>query len=95
MEDHSIWPRGGEVVSAKVFVPQRVLCGDLVAFQVAREASSPAHAVKLEHSAEHLAHDLRRQLDPKRAGDAVAGEIAISRLAFHIDRVRGREHVGL
>ena len=95
MEDHRIWPRGGEVVSAEVLVPQRVLCGDLVAFQVAREAFCPAHAVKLEHCAEHLAHDLRRQLASERAGDAVTGEVTIFRLAFHIDSVRVREHVGL
>ena len=45
MEDHRIWPRGGEVVSIEVFVPQRVLRGDLVAFQVARRAWCPADTV--------------------------------------------------
>jgi hypothetical protein len=43
LEDHRTWPRGGERVSAEIFVPQRVLRVDLVAFQAALEALSPAH----------------------------------------------------
>ena len=95
MEDHLIWPRGGKEVRAEVLVPQRVLCGNLVAIQLAHDAWCPAYTVKLEHGAEHLADDFRRQLDSERASDAVAGEVAIVRLAFHIDLVWVREHVGL
>ena len=95
LKDHRIRPRRGEVVRAEVLVPLRLLCGDLVAIQVANGAWRPAHAVELEHGAEHLAHDLRRQLDSERASDAVTGQVAILRLAFHIDRAWVREHVGL
>ena len=95
LEDHSTWPRGGKVVTVEVLVPQRVLCGNLVAFQLAHAARCPAYSIALEHGTEHLGHDLRRQLDSKRTSDAVAGEVAISRLAIYIDRAWVREHVGL
>jgi hypothetical protein len=95
LKDHRIWPRGGAEVNVEVLVPQRVLCGNLIPVQLAHEARCPAYIVTLEHSTEHLAHDLRRQLDPKRTIDAVAGEVEIFRLAIHIHRVWVWEHAGL
>ena len=76
-------------------MPQRVLWGNLVSFQGAREARCPAYTVELEHRPEYLAHDLRRQLDSYRTGHAVSREVAILRLAIHFDCVRFREHVVL
>jgi hypothetical protein len=92
LEDHRTWPRGGERVSAEIFVPQRVLRVDLVAFQAALEALSPAHTTQHGHGAEHLAQDLCRQLGSERASDAVIGEV---RLSAQIDRTWVWEHVWL
>ena len=95
MEDHRIWPRSGKVVSAEVLAPQRVLFRNIEAIQLARETWCPAHIVKLEHGAENLAHDLRRQLNSERTSDAVTNEVTIFRLAFHINLLWLRKHVGL
>ena len=95
MEDHGIWPRGRKEATIEELVPQCVLCSNLVAVQLASKARCPAHSITLEHGTEHLAHNLRRQLDSKRTSDAVASEVAISRLTVHIDRARVREHIGL
>ena len=94
-DDHRVWPRGGKIVSVKVLIPQRVLCRNLVAFQMARVAMCPANTVQLEHGAEHLAHDLRRQVDPEGTSDAITSEVAVFRFAMHIDCVRVRENLGL
>ena len=95
LEDHGIWPRGRKEATIEELVPQCVLCSNLVAVQLASKARCPAHAITFEHGTEHLAHNLRRQLDSKRTSDAVASEVAIPRLTIHIDRARVREHIGL
>lgn len=95
MEEHHIWPRGGKEITIEELVPQSFLGGNLMAFQLARGAWCPAQTVKLKHSAEHLDHDLRRQFDPKRTSNAIASEVAIFRLAFHIHCVWIWENIGL
>lgn len=65
MEDHCIWPRGGEVIRVQVLIPERVLCGNFVMFQVAHETRCLAHTTELKVSMENLAHDLLRYLDSK------------------------------
>lgn len=95
MKDHGIWPRGRKEATIEELVPQRVLCSNLVAVQLASKAMCPAHAITLEHGTEYLAHDLRRQINSKRTSDAVASEVAISRFTIHVDREWVRENVGL
>jgi hypothetical protein len=83
------------VIRTEIFMAERVLLGDLVAFQLARKARSATQSVKLKYGAEHLAHDLRRQLDPEGAGNAISGQVAILVLAIDVDVPWVREHVGL
>ena len=94
LEEHTSWPRSGKVVPIEVLVHQRVLCGNLQASQVAHATRGPVH-VTLEHGTDHLGHDLRCQLNTKRTTNAIVSEVAISRLAIHIDRARVREHARL
>jgi hypothetical protein len=45
LEDHSSRPCSRNVASIKILVPQRVLSGNLVAFQVSRWARCPAYVL--------------------------------------------------
>jgi hypothetical protein len=95
LEGHRVRPRSREVVRAKVLMAERVLLSDLVAFERARRRGPTAYVVELEHSTEHLAHDLRRQLDAERAGDSVTGQVTLLGLAIHVNGRWIREHAGL
>jgi len=74
---------------------KRIHLADLVAFQRARKARPATHAIELEHSPEHLTHDLRRRLNTKRAGNPVASQVAGFGLAIDVDSRWVREYVGL
>jgi hypothetical protein len=95
LKDQGVRPCSREVVRTEIFVAERVLLGDLVAFQSARKARSTTYAVKLKHSTEYLAHDFGRQLDPKGACHSVASQVAVLGLAMDVDSIWVREHMGL
>jgi hypothetical protein len=76
-------------------VAERVFWRDLVTSESARRGGATANAVKLKHSTEYLAHDFRRQLDAKRAGDSVAGQVTSLGFAIHVNGRWVREDIGL
>lgn len=95
LKDHGVRPCSWELVRTEIFVAERVLLSDLVAFQNSRMTRSTTYAVKLENSTEYLAHDFGRQLDPKRACHSVASQVPVLGPAIDVDSPWVREHVGL
>ena len=83
------------MIRTEVFVTERVLLGDLVALQRARETWPATDALKLKYSTQHLAHDLRRQLNTKGTGNAIPSQVPVLRLAIDVHSPWVREHVRL
>jgi hypothetical protein len=65
------------MIRTEVFIAKRVFFSNLVALQTARRVWSTTYMVKLKHSTEHLAHDLRRQLDAEGPSNSIPGQVAI------------------
>ena len=95
MDEHAIRPWRRQVVRAEIFVAERVLLIDYVAFQRARKARSTTQSVNLEYGTEYLAHNLRRQLNTKGTSNSVPDQVAVLGLAIGVDTGRVGEHVRL
>jgi hypothetical protein len=95
LKNHGIWPCSRELVRIEKFVTESVHLGDLVTFQSSGKAWSTTYAVKLKHSTQNLAHDFRRQFDPKGACHTVTSQVVILELTMDVDGPWTGEHMGL